>query len=393
MATRKKVPIQTDLMPEDVGEIIDPASLLPALQSIKASLNISGDMPVSVYVYKVNHDGEGNDFRVYESDDPEAFMLKNIAKRFGSGSYRVRVYCTDNDGMKTMRVNSIQHVLLDPEDESKAVAAREAAKNPPAPRAESGSDFAALAEIMRGGFHSLAAMQQVTPPDPLVMLQRLGEVMRSITPPAPAALANPLDNLKSTLELIAMLKGAAGADGASASEQLLLKAADALMPALAAGMTKQNAPAAGPADAIESPALPAPAGPQLSPEEEEKIMKLQFQLMLSNRAAARGVDPVKYAETIYDAFDDEDIQGTALNPDWFKIMCEANPECAAYAEWYAKARGAIIAMAIEDDLLVYNTEGLLTLPVESGTTASAGHINPEGESNGIVGTGEENDSA
>lgn len=374
-----------EVIPDDAGEIIDPASLMPALQSIKASLNISGDMPVSVYVYKVNHDGEGNDFRVYESDDPEAFVLKNIARRFGSGSYRVRVYVTDNEGMKTMRVNSIQHVLLDPDDESKALAAREAAKNPPPPGAAHGGEMRDVVAQMMAGFQ--ASIVQImgareAAPDPFALMERMAGIMKAMAP-APVAPAPDLQSMLGTLKTLKDLTGGGAPEGASASEQLLLKAADALMPAIAAGVAKGQPPAA-PAGA----ALPAPgpdAGPQLSPEDEDRLMMLQLQLRMANRAAARGADPAEYANDIYDAFDDEDIQGTALNPEWFTIMCNAVPGCAEHREWYEKARAALIEMAIEDNLLARAADGALTLPADSGTKEP--DTKPKGEADGTIATG------
>lgn len=365
---------------EDYGEIIDRDTLGPALGQIKSRLGIADDAAAQVYVYRVNADGEGHDFRVWESNDPDSFNLKTIAQKFGSGGYRVAVYMPDAEGVNALRINSTQHILLTPEEESKVMAAKEAAKNP-ATAVHAGGDFQGAVQSMMAGFQStvaqiLDAHKAAPAPDPFAMVERLAGVMKAMAPAAPAVAAvDPMSNIKSTLELIALLKGAAGGDGMSASEQLLMKAADSFLPAVAAGLSgkQSNAPAAGAAGAA---ALPAPVMTEQIDEEENdmkvmaqlKFQAFKMQLKAANKAAARGVPADAYADTIYDAFEDDDIRGLATEAAWFDLMCNAVPECAPHKAWYDSVRAAVIEMAVEDGLLVRDAAGGLTAAPDSGTT-------------------------
>lgn len=121
-------------------------------------------------------------------------------------------------------------------------------------------------------------------------------------------------------------------------------------------------------------------------------MFLQLKLRAANRAAAKGADAAEYAETIYDAFDDEDIHGFALDANWFKFLTEALPDCAAHEAWYSKVRLALIELALEDGILARDPTGNLTIPPEDDTNveiaegAANGSIDPAtsaGESGGV----------
>ena len=393
MATKRKPPAD-DV--EDYGDLIDADTLRPVILQTRARMGIPDAAQSQIYVYRINADGEGHDARVWEGTDPDSFNLKSIALKFGSGGYRIAVYMPDDAGISAIRINNIQHILLTAEEQAKVNAAHEAAKNP-APAAHGGGDFQGAVQTMMAGFQStvaqiLDAHKAAPPPDPFAMVERLAGVMKAMAPAPVAQTADPMSNIKSTLELIALLKGAAGGDGMSASEQLLMKAADSFLPAVAAGLSgkQSNAPAAGAAGAA---ALPAPVMTEQIDEEENdmkvmaqlKFQAFKMQLKAANKAAARGVKAADYADTIYDAFEDDDIRGLATEAAWFDLMCNAVPECAPHKVWYEAVRATVIEMAIEDGLLVQAADGVLTVPAESGTSTVDSDT---GAADGVVATGD-----
>ena len=367
---RKTVPV---LPPADYGDLIDADTLAPAVAQVRSTMGLPDETTGQIYVYLVNADGEGHDARVWDSTDPASFNLKTIAQKFGSGGYRVAVYMRDDSGINALRINNTQYIRLSPEDEAKHVAAREAAKRAPAPGAQPGGDMAALAEVMRAGFQSIIAAQQAVPPapDPFTMLEKLGGILGKLQPAAPVK--DTMSEFKGMLETMKTLKELTGGDApsdASVGERLLLQAASTLMPALAQGAKEQIAAQAAPAQAPAAQEPAALPGPALSEKEQEEMLKLEFGLNMANRAAARGESAQAYASEIYDDLDDEQTQGLILNPQWFDLLCAVVSACAAHSAWYAAAREQIIVWALEDNLVVRDAAGNLTLPIESGTSES-----------------------
>lgn len=356
---------------EEYADIVDAASLEPALQALRSKFNLGdGELDdVSVYVYLCNADESGNDFRVWESDDPDAYNLKSIARKFGSGRYRLRVYAGNGQGSKPCIINRVQGILLSPDEDAAVTAAKAVAKNPVSAPVNNGADMLGAIDRMMSGFQTALTAALARPQiDPLAQMTQLAGLLKSLQPATPA---NPMADLPGLLQTLKTLKDITAGDASgetSATERLMLKAADAFLPAVAQGMQKQNAPAAD----APTAALPAPVEPLTEEQEAMKLMEqmkikaFQLQLMAANKAAARGVQPAAYAETIYDAFDDADVQSLII-PDWFEQMCAAVPACAQHAEWYRQLRAALVTYAVEDDLLAQDADGNLTLPVESGT--------------------------
>lgn len=403
MATRKKAvsaPAADDTPVAEYADFIDTESLSPALEAIKAELGIEGDVDCSIHVSLLDADGEGNEAKVWQGNETD-YNLEAIARKFGSGRYRIMGYVKRPDGSRPRAFNRVQGWMLSPEDQAKVNRAREAAKNPPPEQnAQPGaSDTRGLIREMMLGMQETLAAAMKPQANPLEQMQQLAAVMKTLMPATTAApVADPFTQLAGLLGIMEKLKGVTGGnvpDGASASETLLLEAARTVLPALASGLQKQTQHA--PPVQTEQPAqeerkaLPAPSAEQaLTEEDEMEIMKrarlamFQVQLNAANRAAARGAIAVEYAETIYDVFDDSDIENFALDPNWFALLCEALPACKAHEAWYAQVRDKIVAMAIEDGILQRDAAGALTLAGESGTT---GQSSPEKDGHGPAATG------
>lgn len=373
-------------LPADFPDLLDSGSL--AL--LREALSIDDETETTVHVYRVNPETK-MDAKIWDGD-ADAFNLAGLAKVFGSGQYRVKVYVRNPDGYKPLRYNRIQEWELSPEDESRVSAARWAAKNPsavPPPKAD--VNTGEIIERMMLGFQQtvgqmLTALQPAAQPNPMEQMKQLAEVMRIMAPPPQSATVapDPFTQLTGMLGMMEKLKTITKSDipdGASASETLMLRAAEAFMPALANGLTKAPAPVNGaqPAPA----ALPAPAPsptsdqPALTEEQELmkatealKLMKFKAALVVANKNAARGVPAAEYAEEIYDLFDEEDIVNIATEPQWFEIMVQVAPGCAAHREWYAALRARLIALALEDGLLEQGADGALTAAGEAGITGS-----------------------
>lgn len=383
---------------QQFADIVDRDTLGPVLESLKAQLGIEGDIDATIHVYKMDVDGQNNDFKIWQSDDPDTYNLETLAHKFGSGRYRIRVYAKNADGGKPLVMNKVQAWLLSPEDEAKVQAAKYAAANPQsAPPAHNGEMRELIAGMM-AGFQNLGALiANQGKVNPLAQMKEMAEVMKMIMPAPVVAAPDATTQLASMLGMMKNIKdiaGDGGGDNMSASDRLLMKAADSFMPALASGLQKQTQTPPAENAAPTQPALPAPdnalgaASAELDEEAESMRIKQQakmalFTLMLSaaNKAAARNTSPAAYADKIYDDFDESDVQTIALAPNWFAMMCEAQPGCKAHEAWYNEVRAAIINIAVEDGLLLRDAAGNLTVAPDSdnvdastgGTDGAAGN--------------------
>lgn len=384
-------PPEVPELPASFPEMVDTESL----SVLREALDISDEAETSVHVYLFDEESK-IDSKIWDGD-ADAFNLGNLAKVFGSGKYRVKIYARNADGYKPMRYNRIIAWTLSPEDEAKVQAAKLAAKNPvlPAPGARDNGDMRETVKDMMAGFQAsiaqILAANQKPAVDPIAQLTALAGLMKNMMP-APAAAAPDLSTLLGMLKTLKDITGSGEPSEASATERLMLKAADAFLPAVAQGLTKQPAPAAAESTQPVA-ALPAPDA-QTEPETEEDEMKVmerlkiamfQQQLKAANKAAARGVLPGDYADSMYDNFEEDDLHKLSTEPQWFALLCEVEPGCKAHEAWYAAMRDTVLEYAAEDGVLVRDAAGNLTLPPESGTvTASATSAQGASDSNGAV---------
>jgi hypothetical protein len=262
-----------------------------------------------------------------------------------------------------LQYNRVQGWQLSPDDEAKVQAARARALRPAAEAVAGGADMREIVSTMMAGFQSTVAQLLETrqPPDPFAQAEKLAGLVRTLMPAAaPAA-----PDFMTVLGMVKAFNDATGAgkavipSDASATDTILIEAARAFMPAVAAGI--QNKQGALPAGGDRRKQL---KGPQLTEEQQEKIMFLQLKLKSANRVAEKGGDPVTYADDIYTAFDDDDIRGFAFDPEWFKFLVEAVPDCAKYEAWYNAVRLTLLDISVEDGILARDEAGNLTIPPE-----------------------------
>lgn len=372
-------PPEVPELPASFPEMVDAESM----SVLREALDISDEAETTVHVYLFDEESK-IDSKIWDGD-ADAFNLGNLAKVFGSGKYRVKIYARNAEGYKPMRYNRIIAWTLSPEDEARVQAAKLAARNPVLPAAGGGGngDVREMMREMMAGFQAsiaqiMAANKPAPPVDTLGQFTQFAALMKTMMP-APVAAQPDLLSMLGILEKVKAVAGPSEASGLSASEQLLVEAGKVFMPALAAGMVKQQA--GDPAPVRQSvAALPAPGATEtpLSEEDEQvkvleqlKVKAFQFQLKAANKAAARGVLPADYADSMYDNFEEDDLHKLATMPNWFELLCELEPGCKDHAKWYAAMRDTVLEYAVEDGVLARDAAGNLTLAPESDTVTAS----------------------
>jgi len=389
MATAKRAPKTAEPADEneDFQDYIDFQSLNPALEQIRADLNITGDADVTCHVSKLDADGKGTEFKVW-TGDPDEYNLEAIAKRFGSGQYRIMVYMKIPSGHKVRQINKVQALMLSPEDEARVIAARAAAANPPEPKRDD-SGINSLAGVMVQGFQQLGeliAKSNAAPQvDPMKQMEVLAGIMRNLMPAAAPAPSGPgfmemLNMVKTFNDVAGVGKASLPAD-ADSSTTLMMAGMDMFKPVIAKAMEQKAAQPATPAQS--QAALPAPEAQPVETESEE-FMLFKLQLKAANKAAASGADAADFADTIFAILPDAVLQGMAFDPAWFDYLVKAVPDCAAHKAWYEQVRNALVEIAVEDGIFIRAADGALTLAAEpaqnagnnAGTPADAAGIKP-----------------
>lgn len=338
-------------------DTIDSESLNPALQSVYADLGIDSEgNHATVYVSKLDADSKGNEARVWDGD-PDDYDLKQIARKFGSGSYRVKVYVRVPTGQKVLKGNKVIAFLLSPEEEAK--------RNPTQSTAQPAINPHDLAAMIANAVK--AGLPPPAPPiDPLQQLQSLAAIVSTLngnrpeTPPPP----NPLNMLRDVIELQSMLKGdsddlparGVNATGTDLLNNLINKFGPMLMqvlPAMSgqAGMPVEMhggpilpAPAAAPAHIPQPSQQLQPQAPQPQQTQEDDVnlqaMKQNAQIKMGIAFLKNGCDqsapPESFADVVLANVPTEQVQQilALVEPlDWF-AQYDPTVKNEPYATWF-----------------------------------------------------------
>jgi len=185
----KAAPPPDDLDDErEVSDFLDYEALTPRLTEIRQKLGLSDDADIEAkaHVWKLNADGEGTDYKVFEGL-PEQYDLRKLAQQFGSGKYKLAVYARNDTGNMPRYINSIVAWMLNPDEEARYLAKRASAQNPQINQpAQNNNDMAMLVAAMTGGFQKLGelivAANARPATNPLDEMVKLAGVMRTLMP-------------------------------------------------------------------------------------------------------------------------------------------------------------------------------------------------------------------
>lgn len=313
---------------QDTGADVD-RELSPEEQEEDHFFAEIGEAPTDsvVHVYKMNV--EGRDVKIWKGS-PATFDIDSLAKKFGSGDYRVLLYSKIETGQLVRKFGRVISILLSPEDDARIKALRDG-KASDASAAPFSLDM--LIQAIR------AAVPQPTPASSTQNLRELAEIVRIIAPqPAvPVAPAvNPVDMLKLMMEFAREREAPAPSRGAGGYD-LLMRVMDKAFPLLTDAM--KNGQAALPAPAAASGHAPQPAGAQ--PSEEDAMIKIRMGLGFLVEQAKRGNDPEVSADVILDNVPEEELRKLFSAPNWLDILANINADVRAYAEWFGKVRAAV----------------------------------------------------
>ena len=348
-------------------------SLNPALETIKAELGITGDADVTAHVSKLDADGNGNEANVWRGD-PDSYDLEQIAKKFGSGQYRIMVYMRIPSGQKVRKINKVIGWLLSADDESKRKSGLAGAPN--VTSNDQSATLAFMREMMaevRAGNERMIAALTAKSGDPLAEMGKIASIVKTLMPVASSGdggLSGTLGMARSLITLVKEMSPAPVApEGTGPGDYAMMRGLDLLGKVFEKSVDQQKAALPAPNEIPEKSEDAQTDG--LSDEEKEQLDMLKIYLKQANRSAKNGMDPVQFAEDAYDMLPDEYFVNLSQNPEWFNAMVKFVPDCANYKDWYLKVREKLIAMAIDDEILT--PDGQLRSVPEDGA-ANKGNV-------------------
>ncbi len=330
----------------------------PALESLYAELGMSDAGEATVHVTILNVDGTGKEANIWRGN-PEDYDLEGLAKQFGSGEYRVKIYVRVPQGSKVLKANKVFYWKLTPEQEKKRL-------NPEAEKPV--FNPMDLARLITEGIKAAMPQQPAAPQiDPFDQMQKFASIMQMMQRPEPQYVqqqpVNQLGALRDMAELIQTLRGDSDepAGRGANSNDLLMTLISKFAPVIGSVLTQQvgnpsEIPGAMPAPQLQSqPAQPYPTIPQVEqhaqqqqahqPNEtgEDVSLKLKMGLGWLIGQCDGGGAPETYAEVILDSVPEEAITQMVNAPDPLSYLAQFDPRVNTepYKTWFTNLIAAI----------------------------------------------------
>lgn len=403
---------ETDSDKIDLETAINAESLNPALETLYQELGLT-DHDATVHVSRFGEDK--NEYNIWRGD-PESYDLESLAKKFGSGQYRVKIYVRIPSGHKVKQAEKLIYWQLGPEDEARYKKAMKAIddianERPALPQQNNMED---MVKLMMAGFNAsiekIATLIKPAPENPMNTLQGIREIAAMFKP---APQANEMDGLSKMIMAKAVEKllddkpSIVNSDGELSPMGVLMRGVEVFGDAIAKKKEAENSVTAtqftpqggvmmntppspvietspmgtGIAAQISQPQVITPE-PQMnaSPDEINKVILDQSNMACA--MAAAGIKPLTFAKSIYELAPDEVIDVLANDSGWFETLCAINPECKKHETWLKECRDLVLKMLDEEN--PEDPETLTTEP-EAPTLGEPINITP-GPGHGDTGT-------
>lgn len=325
MAKPKQQPAQ---VPEEIEIIETGEEINSALEHLYADADAQPSQ-ATVHVYYLETDG--TEAKIWKGDSTE-YDLDALARKHGSGKYRMKVYVPTERGNLGCKINKVFTYKLSAEEDARLKAIRSGdpaavASLSPQPMITAESIAAAVRAAMPA-----PAVQQ----NPMSLMKDLAGILRDIMPQpvtnAPATSAfNPLDIMRMGFEFANLGRNNGDDEGPKRGANgydVFGKLVDRFAPMFAQVMAQQ--PGAGVA------ALPSNAPAQPQNPEADAMNKLKMGLSFLCMQASSGKDADLYADVVLDNVPEDEIDKLLQQSDPVAVLAQFEPAVANNREWFAK---------------------------------------------------------
>lgn len=349
MATRKQEIPETDDTPQ-AWSLDDYAfsaeSLNPSLQALYEEMGVNENGDAVVHVSLLDGDGKGNEASIWRGD-PDSYDLEALAKKFGSGQYRVRIYVKTLEGKRVHKANKVFFWKLSPEDEQKRFA--------PVATEKPVDIGAAVAEAMRGILPALQTVQ-APPVDQMQMMRNTIELMKVMQPQNTAPPIDQMTVMRQTIEMMNSMRPEPSDEpiargGNAGTNDLILAMINRFGPLFAGALSQNMGQPAQAAIAVADNAVGEYVAPlqiqqnvqpqqDIQPQPESADMNAVVTMQLKagigwiiSQCNAGGL-PETYAEVVIDTIPPESLKQLLAEPDTFAWLANIEPKVREHEEWF-----------------------------------------------------------
>jgi len=286
---------------------------------------------------------------------PEEFLEGGhdlIREQWGAGRYQVILYATNEEGRNYAR-RAMNEVNI--------------AQQPASAIKSAGGEQDRVIALLERMDRRIEQLEHVKPIDPAAQMAGVFALMKGmreamgidrVASPAPApVVVDPIANIKTTLELIEMLREQANPKP-EPDDPLSIIAPKALE--LLGKFADQRDQPVQPLPQIQTQPITQPL-PQLATEQSGDDMKIKLALAWLKAQAAAKADPVDTAETIWQFVPDEVIAFLRTDQ-WTQLLLQADASLGASLDWLAAVRTALLKIADEESAAESITETTAPTP-------------------------------
>lgn len=354
-------------------DALDFAAISPQLSAIQAEMGDAWDgASWKMHVAKILPDAK--EARVWDGP-PEDYNLMDIARKFGSGDYRVKMYGPHESGRVVIRGSNVTAVLLSAEEDTRVNESR----NPVKVNGGAAFDPLSFAQAVATAVAQAVAPLVAKQSNPLEDLKGLAEVIKTVMPVQPVAQSTGntflemLNGMKAIQELSRSMNPVVPVDSEGKADvpgMALNKGLDLVARLMEKHMEDRPAAISAPSgNVIEHPAQnsksatpenQAATQPEIGEDAMFEAQKAKLALEMLNMKATRKANARDEAEEIYEDVPEGILEMLCVEPQWFDYVCQIVPECKPNKEWFELLRLRIYEMAVEDGII--DAAGKYVLP-------------------------------
>jgi len=330
-----------------------------ALNEVLAQLGEDKGGAAKCMVWRIPKDPGDDEEFLYEVnavDFAKRGGVSDLAKRYGAGIYRIRVYSGG-------RIYTHKRVKVG----APLVLENSAGADVAVLRAE----MVAVKDSLAAALEKLTATQRPQP----TLSEQIKDLaaLRELSGGAAAPQKGLAAQMKETLELVTLMKGAFGGGeggGESGFSGALGRVAEKYLPQILETVGK----AAPGAPALPNP-VPAAVGDRAITEGDADMgalrdMQLKMAMSFLIDSAARGHPAETYADVAVDKVDAADLVSMLDRPDWLTQLSIIDPRAQQHAPWFTKLRAEILGVLRESGVALRTPPEAATL--EAGAQPASG---------------------
>lgn len=351
MATQNKRKMNEEVM--EAVELVETADdLQNALSVIMAEAGVTEHEAVA-HVYLL--DRESNEEPKIWKGPAEDYDLDKLAHKFGSGSYRLKVYAKDDGtGKFVLRLNRVIPYRLSAEEDARLKAIRSG--EVPVSQLNGNAQPTITAETIAQAIRAaMPAPAPVVPAiSPIEMVKAFAEVLKAVTPVSQVPQMNPVDVLRVAAGFIKdntvgsdPIERGVNATGMDVFMRLVDRFAPMFEKTIAQAVQGQPAGLPNPhqmgnAQPGGTPMQPMQPVQPIQPIQpgDDVTMKLRMGLNFLCMQAQAGNDPETYADVILDNVPEKELKEMFAQPDWLDRLAAFDPNVKNHAKWFGELKEA-----------------------------------------------------